>query len=86
MNISLSDKQLNTILSKMFSFVNEVYTVEFTKNPDWFRSREWNKDAENLFRNWLIKYFKQNLDMKNALATKSADWFLLNYGWKIKHE
>ena len=84
MDISLSEKQKDVIFSKMFAFVNEKYTVEFTKNPDWFRSREWNKDAETLFKNWLVKYFIQNLEMKKSLATKASDWFLLNYGWKIK--
>jgi hypothetical protein len=84
MNISLSEKQTDVIFSKMFSFVNEKYTIEFTKDPDWFRSREWNKDAENLFKNWLAKYFNQQLEMKKSLAIKAAEWFLLNYGWKIK--
>lgn len=84
MSISLSDKQKDVIFSKMFAFVNEKYTVEFTKNPDWFRSREWSKDTETLFKNWLVKYFIQYLELKKSLANKAADWFLLNYGWKIK--
>jgi predicted transcriptional regulator len=84
MNISLNDKQLETIFTKMFSFVKETYTKEFTKTENWYRTREWPKDVELLFRNWLIKYFMQNLDLNKKRATSTADWFLLSYGWKVK--
>lgn len=84
MSVSLTEKQMGYILDKMFAFVNEKYTVEFTKEPNWFHKKEWSKDAETLFKNWLVKYFKQNHEMKTSLANNAADWFLLNYGWKIK--
>jgi hypothetical protein len=84
MAVSLSDKQKELIFTKMFAFVNEPYSLDFMKQENWFQLRTWNQDAETLFKNWLVKYFQQNLEMRKSLATKAADWFMLNYGWKIK--
>lgn len=72
------------ILPEMFSRVGQVYTPDFVKQPEWYLTYTWSPEVEEAFRKWLVALFRKKGCMTVRMATESAGWFLLSYGWKTE--
>ena len=71
---------LKEVMDKMFSYVGEVYTEEYTSVEDWYMKHEWTAAQEDEFKDWLVKYLKG----RTVRPQFEASMFLLCYGWKTK--
>jgi len=90
MKLNSLEKLQELCLKEMFLRVGLTYPdTDFTSDPKWFCKKEWTKEEENSFRDWMVKLLYSKL--KNKYWSKkrvefSTDMFLLNYGWKYKEE
>lgn len=73
----------NELLPEMFKRVglNTSDINDLTKTPNWFQSKTWTEKEESEFKEWLIAKLRAKLKFSKTLATKKAEYFLLNYGW-----
>jgi hypothetical protein len=88
------NKQLKEILTEMFLRVNQKFSEDLVKEPDWYLEFTWTEQEQEDFKKWLIEYLKNNKESRYELMSipnKSqrflesfANEFLLNYGWKFK--
>ena len=72
------------MVKEMFNVVGakDVYTYEYTQQPDWFLQYEWTIDQQNSYIDWLVA------DLRSMKITKRdsinfASKFVWNYGWKL---
>ncbi len=83
---------MNIILNTMCMFAGVNYNdVDFSKD-DWYSKHTWGKDNEGQFKEWLVHYIhkmpaaqKELYDCTNMTKPQcelSADWFIMNHGWK----
>lgn len=87
---------INIILTEMFKRVGEEYDPIKTIGENWFWKHEWEEEEQNNFRDWLAEYlFKNRQARKEIMAFpirrkknchNVANFFILNYGWKVKSE
>lgn len=82
------DKIYTKCLKKMFKIVGEKYpNLELTQQKNWFQMRSWTTEQENKFIKWMRRYLKRKCkDWTDKLIENEIQWFLLNWGWKIKRE
>jgi hypothetical protein len=79
------DKFMDHALDVMFKAVGfDGFDEEFTKQPDWYIKREWSKEQQDEFRDWLIAECRTKLRMRKKQAEVEAGFFLLSWGWKTK--
>jgi len=87
-------KHLEVIMKKMFSYVNEEFSWDYVKEPNWFIKHEINQEDEDNFIKWFENYLLNNKEArielmfypsKNKRDIKNTiNLFLFNYGWKRK--
>ena len=66
------------------------------KKENWFHMFEWTQKQENDFKKWLISYLFETKEARQELMSrpeknkkhieKVANYFICNYGWKIKNQ
>ena len=79
------DEFMDHALDMMFKAVGfDCFDEEFTKQPDWYTKREWSKEQQDEFRDWLISECRTKLRMRKKQAEVEAGFFLLSWGWKTK--
>lgn len=89
------DEHIQEILSEMCKRVGTtIEDVDF-QTDNWFKLYEWTEEEQEDFKNWLIDYLYVKNKSRKVIATnpiknkkhleKIADWFIFNYGWKIKN-
>jgi len=88
------NKYLKKILEKMCNIIKVDYDDIDFKSPDWYLKHEWTDKQEDIFKEWLFKYLKDNKEARNNLMrfpsktkmnlNKFIDNFLFNYGWSYK--
>ena len=96
MNVKFEDfdEHIQEVLMKMGEFVGiDIKKVDFG-DTEWYTRHEWSEEKQQEFSDWLTDYlYKKNKARKviaeNPLKNKKhlrkvADWFIFNYGWKLK--
>jgi len=88
------DTGLEKVLRKMCEAVGAVYEDINFEQPNWFWSYSWTQAQENEFKEWLKDQIKQDRKVKGlfkpfsvrnkAVTEKTVDFFVSNYGWKLK--
>lgn len=87
-------KHKTIIFKRMCRVINIKYKdVNFSKK-DWYLEHSWSEKKCNNFQAWLEDYLYKssaarkelmNVPIKNKKVIKDVvDWFILNYGWRIK--
>jgi len=89
-------KHLDIILSEMFLRVGEEYSPSKTQEEEWYWTHEWTEKERDEFVKWLAEYLYNNKEARQEIVNypiknkkrcaDAANWFELNYGWKIKQE
>jgi hypothetical protein len=85
---------LENIFAVMCRLVNTDYNKVNRTKKDWYWEHEWSIETDRLFRDWYADYLHKMSGaqrelynrkyMSKADCIKAAEWFLLDYGWKIK--
>jgi len=85
--LNIEAKHLPVIMDKLFQAVGESeWDTKLTKQEEWFRAKEWTTDQEIEFRDWLAWYLITSSNMYAKMAHSAANWFVFEYGWKIKED
>lgn len=93
----LEHTALHTILRKMCSYVDKKLSPmslkPWTKN--WYKEYSWTDKQQEAFKVWMIDYLYTNNDARKTimntniknkrLITNTVDWFIFQYGWKVKY-
>jgi hypothetical protein len=90
----LENNRVVSVLTEMLRRVDpECEEFDFTE-PLWYRKYEWTVEEENDFKGWLIQQLKKDKELRHDLldvnSTKAivirnaVNWFVFNYGWRIK--
>ena len=77
------------VLRHMFKEVGAVFDEDEVRKPDWYLKHTWTKRQEEDFAVWLRKTLKKQHPWKyrpEKLLKQDIDFFILNYGWKVKEE
>jgi len=81
------DEFMDHALDMMFNVVGfNGFDEEFIKQPDWYTMKEWSKEQQDEFRNWLISELRTKLRMRKKQAEIEAGFFLLSWGWKTNNQ
>jgi hypothetical protein len=86
MRLYVTDKELDQILRKMFSYVGVEYKKFRTSAPDWYLKHSWTEAQEKAFIKWLTAFLVKKLGMTDKLASKYASYFTFMHGWTYKKE
>ena len=71
------------LIKEMFNFIGAEYSDEFVSQEDWYWKCSWTQDEENEYKKWMVNDLR-DLGVTKKIAIGIADWFLMDYGWKIK--
>jgi hypothetical protein len=76
-------KCIHNIWTTLFAAVGRSFSPEVVKRPGWFNKSEWTTNQQKAFREFLIKEAMQHLDKTKPAATRLANRFVRDYGWKV---
>jgi hypothetical protein len=89
-------KHLTIILKELCNWVSADYESMNFKEDNWYMKYEWELEKEKSFKKWLADYFYNSQEARREMLTfprknkkrcsDSADWFVFQYGWKIKRD
>jgi len=68
-------------LKEMFDRVGLEYPNELTKEPEWFLLAHWTSKEEQSFKDWMIKFLKDNTRYNKETRDLETNMFLLMWGW-----
>jgi hypothetical protein len=88
------NKSINIVLKEMCNRVNTNYDeIDFQQN-DWYFLYEWTQKEENEFAVYLTNLLYNDKEARRDIMSvpiknkeiikKTVDFFVMNYGWKIK--
>lgn len=87
-------EQVKIILSKQCEIVDTKYNEIDFDNDLWFFERQWDKDQEKGFIDWMTNHLQTSREARVAimnipsrtksLCKKTAEAFAFNFGWKYK--
>ncbi len=76
-------KCIHNIWTTLFAAVGRTFSPELIKQPGWFNKSTWTPNQQNAFREFLIKAAMQDLGKTKPAATRLANRFVRDYGWKV---
>ena len=89
-------KHMTIILKKMCELVGADFDKVNFKDPFWFDTYEWTEEEEQVFKDWLREYLKNNIEARRELMkwpAKKKDYldriiaeFCLMWSWRYKQE
>ena len=89
-------KHLAKILEKLFEMVGDTFVVDKVTHPRWFLKHSWSKKEQDLFREWMLNYLRENKsareeilanpNMRSKRVAKAVDFFIMSYGWKLRDD
>jgi len=92
--MEITDSQLKTILKKQatmvkcpFSIFDPIYVKHSAMPKDWYLKYSWTEQTQNIFKQWLVNFLKTKTRFKimsKKYLEACADWFIFDYGWKLK--
>ena len=83
MSSERTDKFLTKALKHMFKSVGERYSVEFTKQDNWYTLCTWTVKQENVYKVWFIKHIMKDLAVTKKRAEEHYSYFSLMWGWPV---
>jgi len=82
--LEINEKQLEEIMSEMFSRVGGEYSKEKIKEETWYLEYSWTEEEQMSFHDWLSDYLKKKFKLRRPFCDKHAWSFIFNYGWSTK--
>ena len=87
-------KEVKRILAKQCEIVGVKYEdIDFTDDL-WFFQRQWTKEQEAEFIDWMTEHLRTNKDVRGVIMNipsrgrdmckRTAEAFAFNFGWKYK--
>jgi hypothetical protein len=86
MSAERTDKFLIKALKQMFKIVNEKYSVEFTKQNNWYTLCTWTVKQEKVYKVWFIKHIMKDLVLSKKRAEEYYSYFSLMWGWPVSND
>lgn len=89
------EPHLEIVMREMCKRVGAVYEKINFKSNKWYLKYTWTREEEDDFAKWFAKYLYDNNTARKELTVvaknkkqiqKAVNWFLFNYGWKIKDD
>ncbi len=76
-------KCIHKIWTTLFAAVGRTFSPELIKQPGWFNKSTWTTNQQKVFREFLVKTAMQDLGKTKLAATRLANRFVRDYGWKV---
>ena len=87
-------KYLAKIFKEQCKRINVKYESVDFQEDGWYHKYQWTKEQENSFKEWLMNFLYTNDKARRELMTcsdknkeacqQAANWFILDYSWKIE--
>jgi hypothetical protein len=86
-------KAIDKVMTKMFSYVGETHSPEYTAEHNWFLKKIWTEEQEKDFHAWFEKEMRNDwVNLKCLMNNPSkrnipqfVSMFIFNYGWKCSN-
>ena len=73
---------LKIILEQMCSMVDTKFTDIDWHNREWYMTRSWDEQTQNVFEKWLLDYLKRNKDARVEILADSLHGYV-SKGYKL---